>query len=72
MDEIKIHTEYIKLSQLLKLWGEASQGAEAKNWIKDGKISVNGQVCLLCGKKLYPNDRVSCNDKEVMVKNNED
>lgn len=56
--EIKITTEYIKLDQLLKFAGIADNGAMAKDMILDGIISVNGETCLMRGKKLRPNDRV--------------
>jgi ribosome-associated protein len=31
----------------------------AKTFIQNGEVSVNGEVCLMRGKKLYPGDRVS-------------
>ncbi len=57
-ETITITTEYIKLDQLLKFSGLASTGAEAKDLIASGCVSVNGEVCLARGKKLRPNDTV--------------
>ena len=56
--KVSIHTEFIKLDSFLKLAGEYPDGASAKYDILDGKVSVNGEVCLMRGKKLYPGDKV--------------
>ena len=56
--EIEITTEYIKLDQLLKFSGIAENGAMAKAMILDGIISVNGEVCLMRGKKIRSKDVV--------------
>lgn len=56
--EIKITTEYIKLDSLLKFSGLAETGADAKEIIKEGRIEVNGEVCLMRGKKIRPSDKI--------------
>ena len=50
--EIKITTEYIKLDQLLKFSGLALSGADAKEIIAQERIMVDGEVCLMRGKKI--------------------
>ena len=55
---IKIETEHIKLDALLKFAGAAGTGGEAKLAIQEGEVKVNGEVCLMRGKKLRPGDRV--------------
>jgi ribosome-associated protein len=55
-EDIKISTEYIKLDQLLKFSGIAESGADAKDMILDGMVSVNGEVCTMRGKKMRPGD----------------
>ena len=55
---IAIHTEFIKLEGLLKLANVAGSGGMAKNMILNGDAKVNGEVCLMRGKKLYPGDQV--------------
>ncbi|MBE7045241.1 MAG: RNA-binding S4 domain-containing protein [Ruminococcaceae bacterium] len=55
---IKISTEFIKLDQLLKFSGIAESGADAKDMILDGIVSVNGEVCEMRGKKIRPGDVV--------------
>ena len=53
MHEIQISTEYIKLDQFLKFSGISYDGAEAKDIIKNGIVSVNGEIELRRGRKLY-------------------
>ena len=52
--EIKIDTEYIKLDQLLKFSGVAFSGADAKDIILAGCVEVDGEICQMRGKKMYP------------------
>ncbi len=54
---VSIHTEYIKLQDLLKLAGAVETGGEAKIAIQNGEVLVNGEVCTMRGKKLRPGDR---------------
>ena len=58
MQEIKIETEFIKLDSLLKWTGAVSLGSEAKFYIQEGVVLVNGEVCLQRGKKIRPGDVV--------------
>ena len=58
MQEITIHTEYIKLDALLKFAALVGTGGEAKEVIQDGQVKVNGEVCTMRGKKCRPGDRV--------------
>lgn len=51
---IKIKTEFIKLDQLLKYAGIVQTGVEAKMLILDNKVKVNGEICNMRGKKIYP------------------
>lgn len=55
--EIKIHTEYIKLQDLLKFAGAVETGGDAKLIIQEGRVLVNGEVCAMRGKKMRPGDR---------------
>ena len=56
MKTVKIETPFIKLDSLLKLADLVSSGGEAKMVIQDGLVKVNGEVCTMRGKKLYPGD----------------
>lgn len=55
---VVIHTEFIKLESALKLANAVPSGGMAKNLIADGEALVNGAVCTMRGKKLYPGDKV--------------
>ena len=56
---VAIGTEYIKLEAALKLCNAVYSGGEAKAVIQDGQVAVNGEICLMRGKKLYPGDSFS-------------
>lgn len=58
MEKIKIKTEFIKLDSLLKFAALVGTGGEAKYVISEGLVSVNGEVCTMRGRKIYPGDRV--------------
>ena len=65
--EIKITTEFIKLASLLKFSGLTETGGEAKEIIQEGLVSVNGEVCIMRGKKIRSGDKISVEDYEVIV-----
>lgn len=56
MNKLVIYDEYIRLCDALKFAGIAETGGIAKLMILDGEVTVNGEVCLMKGKKLYPDD----------------
>lgn len=56
--KIQISTEFIKLDQLLKFAGISLSGADAKELILSGAVSVNGEICTMRGKKIRPGDEV--------------
>lgn len=53
---VVISTEYIKLESAMKLANILPSGGTAKMVIQDGLVTVNGETCLMRGKKLYPGD----------------
>lgn len=65
--EISITTEFIKLDALLKFSGLAYTGGEAKILIRNGEVSVNGEICTMRGKKIRSGDTVSVGGEEVTV-----
>lgn len=67
MKEISIDTEHIKLDSFLKFAGEAVTGAEAKALVLQGKIKVDGEVCLTRGKKLKNGSVVCIEEREYKV-----
>jgi ribosome-associated protein len=68
MERVKIVGDYITLSQLLKLSGIAATGGQAKFFVLDGRVKVNGQIANQRGKKIYPGDLVEVNgSKKITV-----
>jgi ribosome-associated protein len=64
---VKIDTEYIKLDSFLKAANLAASGGEAKVYIIEGMVRVNGETETRRGRKLYPGDRVEVNGQEFTV-----
>ena len=58
MEKVKVAPPFIKLEQFLKFANVAETGGMAKMMIRDGIVTVNGEVCTMRGKKLYNNDVV--------------
>ena len=58
MKEIKITTEFIKLQDLLKFANLVESGGMAKEFIQEGSVKVNREVCTMRGKKIRPGDTV--------------
>ena len=67
METVTIHTDFIKLQDLLKLTHQVSSGGEGKIVIQEGQVCVNGETCTMRGKKLYPGDEVSYQGHETAV-----
>ena len=65
--EIKIHTEFIKLQDLLNFAGAVETGGDAKLIIQEGRTAVNGEPCLMRGKKLRPGDRAVIDGETELV-----
>ena len=65
--EIQIHTEFIKLQDLLKFSGAVE--TDAKRMIQEGRVAVNGETCTMRGKKLRPGDRAAIDgETELLVR----
>ena len=56
---LEITTEFIKLQDAMKFANLVYSGGEAKVLIQEGQVQVNGEVCTMRGKKLYPGDTFS-------------
>lgn len=63
MEYIKIHTDFIKLQQALKLANVVGQGSDAKMIIQDGLVKVNDEVCTMRGKKCVVGDIIAVSGK---------
>lgn len=67
MEKITINTDFIKLDALLKYAALVGTGGEAKIAVSEGMVRVNGEVCTMRGKKIYPGDKVSFDRFELLV-----
>ena len=67
--QISIETEFIKLESAMKLANIVPSGGSAKLEIQEGYVFVNGEVCTMRGKKLYPGDRFSYEGDEYLICN---
>lgn len=67
MKEISIGTETIELGKFLKFSGIAQSGGQAKMWIEQGFVLVNGQRETRRRKKLAPGDTVACEGQTLKV-----
>ncbi|AKE87967.1 MULTISPECIES: RNA-binding S4 domain-containing protein [Rhodococcus] len=56
--EVPIRDESIRLGQFLKLASLIESGAEAKEVIAEGLVSVNGEVEVRRGRQLHVGDIV--------------
>ena len=64
---VVIGTEYIKLEAALKLCNAVPTGGQAKYLIQEGEAKVNGEVCLMRGKKFYPGDRFEFMGQKYLI-----
>ena len=58
MESIKIDTPYITLGQLLKRLDVIDSGGQAKYFLQEETVKVNGEVETRRGRKIYPQDQV--------------
>jgi len=54
--EVLIDKEFITLAQLLKMADLISTGGEAKYFLQENAVRVNGLQDQRRGRKLYPDD----------------
>ncbi len=66
-NKVTITTEYIKLDAFLKWAGAAETGGDAKDMVQSGRVTVNGEVCTMRGKKLRTGDVAAVNGDEYEV-----
>lgn len=69
MEIIKLREsdEFIKLGQALKAAGLVDSGVEAKEVIQDGLVTVNGEVDLRRGRKLYAGDLAEYDGQQIKI-----
>lgn len=70
--KIKIKTNYITLSQFLKLAEFIQTGGEAKYFLFENEVLVNGERDMRRGRKLYSGDEIVLEDEGFVVESDED
>lgn len=50
--------EYVELYKLLKILDWATSGGEAKQFVDEGRVKVNGEIETQRRKKLRPGDSI--------------
>lgn len=65
--EIKLEAEYVTLGQLLKEVGVIETGGQAKWFLKETTVLVNGEPDDRRGRKLYPEDVVVVPDNGQFI-----
>lgn len=66
-ETVEIRTEFIKLDSLLKFAGLTDTGGFAKELILQGAVKVNGEICLMRGKKIRAGDVVEVENYRLTV-----
>ncbi|WP_078556408.1 S4 domain-containing protein YaaA [Bacillus alkalicellulosilyticus] len=65
--KIKISTEYITIGQLLKEAGVIDTGGQAKWFLSEHDVFLNGEQEQRRGKKLYIGDRLEIANGDVFI-----
>lgn len=68
IEKVEIKTDFIRLDSFLKFKGIAETGGQAKQFIQDGIVRVNGEVCTSRGKKLRDGDKILVFGDEYHIK----
>ena len=64
---VSISTEFIKLQDAMKYANIVYSGGEAKTLIQEGEVKVNGEICTMRGKKLYPGDKFEFDGQVYLI-----
>lgn len=67
MKEVEINTDIIKLDSFLKWSGAVSLGSEAKIYILNGEVKVNGETEKRRGKKLSKGDIIEFQGEQYKI-----
>lgn len=65
--KISIKEEFIRLDSAMKLADMVNSGGHAKIVIQSGEVKVNGEVCLMRGKKLHRGDKAEFENSGFII-----
>ena len=69
MKKIFIDSEFITMTQFLKIEGFINSGGEAKYFLLDNNVFLNDELESRRGKKLYANDVIKLGNSEYLIIN---
>ena len=64
---LSIKEDFIRLDSAMKLAGIVSTGGHAKTVIQNGEVKVNGEICLMRGKKLKSGDTAEFDGFKLVI-----
>lgn len=67
VEDIKIRDNFITLGQFIKIVDLISSGGEAKSFLLDADVKINGEADNRRGRKIYKNDLIVINSKQYRV-----
>ncbi len=67
MTEIEISKEIVELYKILKFAGLVGSGGEAKAFIADGQVKVNGEVELRKRKQIVAGDTIEFMNQNLKI-----
>ena len=69
INQLALHSgeDFIELYKVLKVQGMSNAGGEAKHFIEEGQVTVNGEVETRKRKKIIADDIVSFNGESVQI-----
>ena len=68
---VKIDKIPVELHKILKFENLASSGGEAKHFIADGFVRVNGSIETRKRKKIYPGDTIKMGNCMIQIEKRE-
>ncbi|CAK1241135.1 Ribosome-associated protein YbcJ [Fructobacillus fructosus] len=66
-ERLAITTEYITLQQLLKITNIIHSGGQAKGYLAEQRVLLNGEEEQRRGKKLYPGDLIETAGQDFTI-----
>lgn len=67
VEDVKIKENFITLGQFIKVLNLISSGGEAKSFLINMQIKINGENDNRRGRKLYKGDQIVINSKEYRI-----
>ncbi|MGA8942309.1 MAG: S4 domain-containing protein YaaA [Thermoactinomyces sp.] len=67
MKSVNIDTPYITLGQLLKRLNVISSGGQAKYFLQEEEVRINGELERRRGRKIYPQDQVEISGLGIVM-----